>query len=235
MIGTIVNVATVATGSLIGLSINKALPDRFVNVVFSALGLFTCYMGISMSLESNEPLIMVLALIFGGILGELLQIDQRVHNSISRLKVRFKGNNKFTEGLITSFLLFCVGAMTIIGCLDEGIRENREVILTKAFMDFFSSTALAAAFGKGVLFSIVPLFIYQASLTLAASQLEEYITPAFTNEIRGIGGIMLIGLGIQLLNLKEFKLINFLPAFIFGWLFLMAKPYLTDSLSFTFN
>lgn len=235
MIGTLVNVATVSVGALIGLSINKALPERFVKVVFSALGLFTCYMGISMSLESNEPLIMVLALIFGGIIGEMLQLDQRVHRSIESLKTRFNGSNKFTEGLITAFLLFCVGAMTIIGCFDEGIRGNREVILTKAFMDFFSSTALASAFGKGVLFSVVPLFIYQASLTLAASKLESVITVEFTNEIRGIGGIMLIGLGIQLLNLRQFKLINFLPAFLFGWLFLYLKPMIIDITSVFFT
>lgn len=232
MIGTLVNVATVSLGAVIGLSINKALPDRFVKIVFSALGLFTCYMGISMSLESNEPLIMVLALIFGGITGELLQLDQRVHLLIDGLKKRFNGSGKFTEGLITAFLLFCVGAMTIIGCFDEGIRGNREIILTKAFMDFFSSTALAAAFGKGVMFSIIPLFIYQASLTIAASKLEHVITSEFTNEIRGIGGIMLIGLGIQLLDLRQFKLINFLPAFVFAGFILYLKPLLNDIMSF---
>lgn len=214
MIGTLVNVFTVACGASIGLLLNKALPERIVQSVFTALGLFTCLIGISMALEGDQLLITILTLIIGGILGELLRLEHRVNLFIERVKTKVKGGDQFVEGLTSAFLLFCVGAMTILGCFDEGIRNNRDIIYTKSIMDFFSSIALASAFGRGVLFAVIPLFLYQGGLTLFSQHLEPIVTIEWTNQVKGIGGLLLIALGIQILDLRKFKLINYLPAFL---------------------
>ncbi|MEO0404083.1 MAG: DUF554 domain-containing protein [Bacteroidota bacterium] len=216
MLGTIINAATVGIGSLIGMQLNKSIPERFINIVFHALGVFTLYLGVKMALDCNFTNELVLSLLFGVVIGELIQIEKRVNKSAEKLKVRFKGQGRFTEGLTTAFILFCVGAMTIIGCFEEGVRNNREIILTKAFMDFFSSTALAAAFGKGVLFSVIPLILYQGGLTLASSAIQPYITNDILDMVRGVGGIMMIGLGLQLLGVLKIRLLNFIPAFFIG-------------------
>ncbi len=214
MIGTLINVATVAIGATIGLSLKSKLPQRFVDIVFQALGLFTCFIGLKMAWDAPSPFLVVLALLFGALLGEGLRLEERITALSQMLKKRVGGGEQFTEGLVSAFLLFCVGAMTILGCLDEGINQNREIILTKAIMDFFSSTALAAALGRGVLFSVIPLLIYQGGITLAAEELEGVLQQSSINLMMGVGGIMLLGLGLQLLHIKTFKLLNFLPSLL---------------------
>jgi len=229
MIGTLINVATVALGASIGLSLKNKLPERFVAIVFQALGLFTCFIGLKMAWNTPSPFLLVLALLFGSILGEALRLDDRVNTLGDALKKRVGGGDQFTEGLVAAFLLFCVGAMTILGCLDEGINQNREIIITKAIMDFFSSTALAAALGRGVLFSIIPLFLYQGGLTLAAEQLQGKLDEKTIASIMGVGGVMLLALGLQLLKIKNFKLINFLPALLIVVLLKYAAQFIPMS------
>lgn len=235
MVGTLVNVFTVTCGATIGLLLNKALPERIVQSVFAALGLFTCFIGISMALEGDQPLITILTLIIGGIVGEILRLEKRVNTLIEKVKAKTKGGDQFVEGLTSAFLLFCVGAMTILGCFDEGIRNNRDIIYTKSIMDFFSSIALASAFGRGVLFAVIPLFVYQGGLTFFSQHLEPIVTIEWTDQVKGIGGLLLIALGIQILDLRKFRLINYLPAFLIIPIMIelqkLLQPFLTGILT----
>ncbi len=216
MLGTIVNTATVITGSLIGLTLHKYLPEKITKIVFQALGLFTLFLGFKMALQTEQMLVMVVSLVLGGITGELLKLEERTEKLGDKLKSKLKSKNeKFTEGLMTAFLMFCIGSMTILGALEEGIKHDPTLLLTKSVMDGFSSIMLAAGLGIGVLFAAIPLFLYQGGLTLLASWLGDFISQGVITEISATGGVLLIGLGINILELKKIKVLNLLPALVY--------------------
>jgi len=214
----------VIIGSSIGLLLRQRLPKRFINVVFASLGLFTIFLGISMALKSKELLLMIFALVLGGLLGEALKIEQRLNQLSDRLKKRLKNqNSQFTEGLTTAFMLFCVGSLTILGAFEEGLCNKPNLLITKGVMDGFSSIALSTAFGIGVLFSVIPLILYQGSLTLFASFLAPVLSEIVIAELSAVGGVMIVGIGINILELKKLPVVNMLPALLLSpflvWLF----------------
>jgi len=215
MIGTIINVVTVLIGTLIGVLFKSKLPEKLVKIIFQALGLFTLFFGIANSLKSENYLVIIFSLVLGAIVGQTIDIERYL--TIFSEKVKQKANlnsSTFNEGLITAFLLFCTGPMTILGAIDEGLRANSDLLLMKSVLDGFAAVALASALGIGVGFSIVPLFLYQAALTLAAMFLGNFLPKNIINEIAAIGGILLIGMGINMLEIKNIKVINLLPAII---------------------
>lgn len=223
--GTIINISTVLLGSLIGILFRSKLPERFIKIVFQGIGLFTIVLGVSMSLKSNHLLVMVFSLIIGGIVGELLRLETKVESVANSLKNKFKlGNERFSEGMVTAFLLYCMGSMTILGAIDEGIGNGYDLLLTKSIMDGFASIALASAFGVGVAFSVVPLLIYQGGLTVLSAFLGDYFSDIITNDMTAVGGVLLVGLGINILEIKKIKVLNLLPAIlaaiVLSWLYM---------------
>ena len=224
MIGTLVNTAAVIGGGVIGLLLKKSMPDRVTTIYFQSIGLFTLAIGASMAIEMEHILIVVSSLAIGSLLGEWWNLEKGAEGISNSLKDRFKiGSEKFTEGLVTSFLLFCVGSMTIIGTIKEGTGGTPDLLFTKSLMDFFSAILLASAFGMGVIFSAVPLFIFQAALTLLARYAGNFFTDNIILELTSVGGILLIGLGINILGIKKLRVMNMLPALVvvvvFLWLF----------------
>lgn len=222
--GTLFNAITVIMGSCIGLLIRKRLPKRFIEIVFAGLGLFTIFLGVSMALKSKQELLMIFALVLGGLLGELLRIEQGLNRFSDKLKQRINTkNSQFTEGLTTAFMLFCVGSLTILGAFEEGTGNKPNLLITKGVMDGFSSIALSTAFGIGVLFSVIPLLIYQGGLTLFASFLAPFLSDVIITELSAVGGVMIIGIGINILALKKLPVVNMLPALLLSpllvWLF----------------
>ncbi len=223
--GTIINIATILAGSLLGILFRSKLPERFIKIVFQGIGLFTMVLGVSMALKSNHLLVMVFSLIVGGIFGELIRLETRVDRMADHVKNRFKnGSERFSEGLVTAFLLYCMGSMTILGAIEEGLGNGYDLLLTKSIMDGFASIALASAFGVGVAFSVVPLLIYQGGLTLLSAFLGDYFSEAITNDMTAVGGVLLIGLGFNILEIKKIKVLNLLPALLaaiaMSWLYL---------------
>ncbi|WP_321516740.1 DUF554 domain-containing protein [Marinifilum fragile] len=215
MIGTLINVGAIILGGSIGLLFRTKIPERLFKIVFQAIGVFTLYLGISMALKANELLIMVFSLVLGSLFGELLRLEERVETLSERLKKRVgSGDVNFSTGLLTAFMLFCMGAMTIVGSLEEGMGKEPTLLLTKSLMDGISSVALAAVMGIGVLFSVIPLLIYQGGLTLLAALFGDIIPQVVINEITGIGGVLIIALGISILELKKIKVLNMLPAIL---------------------
>lgn len=215
MIGTLVNFGAVIIGSTIGLIIHRNLPKRYVQLIFQIMGLFTLVLGFKMALEGQQLLIMIFSLILGGLLGEVLKIEDWINSLGDRVKRLTKSkSDTFSEGLITAFLLFCVGSMTIVGAIEEGMGGNPELLLIKSLMDGISSIALTVAFGIGVLFSAIPLLIFQGGLTFLASQAGEFIDPVVITEVTAVGGVILIGLGLNLLEIKKIKVVNLLPAML---------------------
>ena len=163
----------------------------------------------------DHILIVVGSLAIGSLLGEWMNLETGAERLGETLKKRFRlGNDKFSEGLITAFLMFCIGSMTILGTIQEGTGGSSDLLFTKSLMDFFSGMLLASAFGFGVLVSAVPLFFFQGLLTLIAMYASSFFTPAIIQGLTSIGGILLIGLAINILEIKKLRSMNMLPALV---------------------
>lgn len=213
--GTLINVAAVIIGSLIGLLINRKLPAKIITIIFQVLGLFTLVLGISMSLKTEHFLVVIGSLVVGAVIGEFIDLDKYMKRWSEKLKQKLRmGNDKFSDGMITAFLLYCMGAMTIMGAIEEGVEGSYDILLMKSLMDGVSSIALASGMGIGVMFSSIPLLLYQGGLTLFSSFIGERLTDVIVNDLSATGGILLIGLGINILEIKQLKILNMIPALV---------------------
>lgn len=214
---TLVNMLTVTIGSIIGLWLRQFFSPDVQEIVFQAVGLGTLLIGIRMGLKLPDGflLIFIFSLIAGGIIGQLVRVDLMFADISESLKL-LTGNRdaQFSKGLITAFLLFCVGSMTILGAIEEGLQQKRELLYVKSLLDGFSSIALASTYGIGVLFSIIPMFIFQGGITLAAGKLKKYFSTAVLDSLSAVGGILIIGISIVLLKLGDIKLENLLPSLL---------------------
>ena len=216
MIGTLVNVAAVVVGGVLGLVFRSKLPQKYITIFFQAIGLFTLFLGFSMSLKTNNPLLLVFSLILGAIVGTALSLQGRMERFSESIQRRFKlSGQRFSEGLVVSFLMFCMGSMTILGSIEEGLGGEPNLLYVKSLMDGFSSIALAASLGVGVILSAVPLLIYQGGLTLLASLLGDSFNSVMINELTAVGGILLIGLGLSILDIKKINVLDLLPSLVF--------------------
>ena len=215
MTGTLINMLAILLGGSMGLLIKSRLPEKVVRIVFQGLGLVTLYIGFSMAIKTDNYLLIILSFVIGSIIGELIDIDKYINILSNKFKAKTKiQNNKFSTGLITAFLLYCVGSMTILGAIEEGLGNGYSLLLAKSVMDGLSSIALVAALGIGVIFSIIPLFIYQGGLTFLVSFAGDYFSEIIVNDLTAVGGILLIGLGINILEIKNIKVANMLPSII---------------------
>jgi uncharacterized membrane protein YqgA involved in biofilm formation len=215
MIGTLVNAGAVIAGGIVGMLLNKSLHDRYKTIYFQAVGLFTLAIGISMVYNMQHILIVVGILAIGSLLGEWMNLEKGAERVSLYLKTKFRiGNDCFSEGLITAFLLYCIGSMTILGAIQEGTGGSSDLLLTKSLMDGFSSILLASAFGVGVIASAIPLLIFQGGLTLLAMYASSFFSPQIIQGLTSVGGILLIGLGINILEIKKLRIMNMLPALL---------------------
>lgn len=227
MIGTIINTLAVVVGSCLGLRFKKGIPERCQKVFFQVIGLFTLSLGITMVVSMQHILVVIFALVLGSLFGIWCNIEKHIELLGDTLKQRLKvKNEKFSEGLISAFLLFCVGSMTILGAIQEGLGNSSDLLFTKSVLDGFSSIILASAFGVGVLFSALPLFLFQAVITLLAVQIAPFFTSEMINALTSVGGIMLIGLGFNILEIKKIAVSNILPSLLFVCLFMYLYQFI---------
>lgn len=215
--GTIVNTITVLVGGAIGLVCKKGIPQNVSDSVFKSLGLITAFIGISGCLCGKNTLVAVISMIVGTIIGELLQLDERI-NKVGKFIERklSKKNEKSTiaQAFVSSSLLFCVGAMTIVGSLQAGISGDCSVLFTKSALDFCSSIIFASTLGVGVMFSAIFVLVYQGAITLLATVIEPMLTTAVVNEMNSVGYIIIIGLALNMLGVTKLKVMNIVPAII---------------------
>lgn len=224
VLGTLVNVAAVVAGSLLGLILHARLPKPLTEIAFQAIGLFTLFFGFSMALKTQHVLILVFAIVGGSIIGELLGIDAGLNRLGEWLKARLRlGSPRFSEGLVAAFLLFCMGSMTVLGAIEAGTGRSPTLYYVKSLLDGFAAIALASALGIGVFFSAIPLFLYQGGLTLLAQVLGTVLSDAIVAETTAAGGLILVGLGINILEIRRLRVANMLPALgvaaLLAWLF----------------
>lgn len=216
-IGTLINMGTVTIGSLIGLYLQGVFPENIQIIIFQAIGLGTLVLGIMMGLKVPDGYLLnfVFSLILGAILGELMGVQTFLQGLGDTIKAALNiTEGAFTEGLITAFLLFCIGSMTFVGAIEEGLEGKRDLLMVKSTLDGVSSVAFAATYGIGVLFSIVPMLLFQGGITLLARQLQQFFTPIMIAQLSSVGGALIIGIGINILGLGEINVENLLPALL---------------------
>ena len=214
--GTVFNCLAVILGSLIGMAVGRFVPEKMSTTIFNCMGLFTIYVGVNMALKMQNNIIVLLCLVFGTVTGEIFNLDFKLNNLGDFIKAKLhSSNSKFTDGFVTSTLLFCVGSMGIIGAFNDGIRHDPSLLMTKGLMDGIMSILFAGSFGVGVFFSALALLIYQGAFTLVASCVEPLITQELFNDISGLGGLMIIAIGTNLLKITKLKLCDMLPALVY--------------------
>jgi uncharacterized protein len=229
MIATLVNCAAVLVGSLLGLLFHKRITEKFKQVIYIGVGMISIVIGIMMSLETERILFVALSLVIGGVLGTWWNVEGgvlRVGEALERLLIRKsdKGSGNFTHGFLNASILFCIGAMTIVGSFKAGAEGSYDLIFTKSVMDGAMAVLLTAAMGIGVVFSILTILVYQGGLTLLAVLLAPHISPLVLSELSGTGGILIIMIGLNLLSLKEIKTGNFLPSLAVILAFTLLEP-----------
>ena len=226
--GTWINIATVLIGTILGLLLRNRLPQRMQQIITQAVGLMTIFIGLSMANSLTKVtagnvdgvILGLLAIALGGLLGEWWKIESKLNATGDWLKRRFRGEGRFTEGFVAASLLFCIGPMTLIGSLNNGLIGDDSLLVLKATMDGLASIALTGSYGIGVGFSLVTIALFQGSISLAAGGLAEALPdPASDPRIillTGVGGIMILGLGLNLLEIARVRVASFLPALILG-------------------
>ena len=222
--GTIVNVVAVLLGSAAGLALSQRLPQRTVTVVMQAIGLTTVFIGVASAWDLTRVdgppgvIVALLGLAAGGALGEALGIESGLDRLGERLKRRFRGSGRFTEGFVTATLLFCVGPLTLIGAIQNGLVGDAEFLLLKSALDGLAALALATTFGVGVMASTLVIAIYQGGLSLGAGALAAWLPDPASDPrvllVNGVGGLMIIGLGLGLLEIVKVRVASMLPALL---------------------
>ncbi|MBU1660114.1 MAG: DUF554 domain-containing protein [Chloroflexi bacterium] len=235
MTGTLINIVTVLIGGTLGLLFGSRLPERVRQTVIAGLGLFTAAIGMQMFLETENPIVVLGALLVGGVLGEWWRIEARLNNLGGFLERKFvgggtnvaevshaptasapsssRGGSRFVRGFLTASLVFCVGPMTILGSIQDGLTGDYNLLAIKSILDFFASLAFASTLGVGVLFSTLVVLIFQGGISLLAAQAQALITATMMSEMSAVGGVLLLGLAISsLLEIKPIRVGNFLPA-----------------------
>jgi uncharacterized membrane protein YqgA involved in biofilm formation len=222
MIGTILNVITIIIGGMIGMLLGGRIPERVRSTVVHGLGLFTIVLGVRLFLQTDNPIISLVAIMLGGLLGEWMNIEEKLNRLGSSIEARLgptgaseSKENLFIRGFVTASLLFEIGPMTILGSIQDGLTGDYSLLATKSVMDGFAGLALASTLGAGVLFSTVIVLLYQGGISLLAIQAQALLTDMMIAEMTAVGGILMIGLAFgSLLEIKPIRTGNLLPALI---------------------
>ena len=218
MLGVLVNSVAVILGGLIGLIFKSKISDKVSKPVMVGLGVCVLYIGISGSLEGENVLIAITAIVLGIITGTFLNIDDNINKLANKVEQKFKKENSvesLSEGFVTATLLFCIGAMTITGSIQAGLVNDNSILITKSILDFVSAIMLAASLGRGVLLSSISLLFTQGLLVILSSVIAPYINDSLINEITCVGSLIIILIGTNLMGITKVKVADFLPAIIY--------------------
>ena len=210
--GALVNLITVVAGTLVGLVAGKFLSERIRAATMSAVSLIVMGIAIPGLMNSTKPLVPILSLVIGTLIGEALDIDRLVNRLGDKLQQKFRGKGKITEGFVTGTLVFAVGAMTIMGSLDSGLKNDHTVLIAKSVIDGISSIIFASTMGIGVAFAGLSVFVIEGGLSLLASLVAPLLTEVVINEITFVGSLLIMGISFNLMGLTKLKLLNMMPA-----------------------
>jgi uncharacterized protein len=228
--GTLVNTFAIILGGILGLALPR-LSQGIKSTVMQGLGLAVSVQGLMMAFKTSNLLIVIGSLVIGGVLGELLQVEkglEKLGGQLERL-VGSRAKGKVAVGFVTTTLIYCVGAMAILGSIDSGVRLNHDMLYTKSMLDGFSAIIFASTLGIGVLFSSLPVLVYQGAIALSATLITSFISPgmldAITAEVTSVGGILIIGIGLNILEIKKINVANLLPSVVVAALLVPLVSY----------
>lgn len=234
-IGTVINALAISGGAVIGLLIKNGIPERIKHIIMQAIGLAVLMIGLSGTLqeifqvtggylERRFTILMIVCLVLGGILGELLKIEERLGKVGERLQKRFsRQGGDLARGFVTASLVYCVGAMAVVGALEDGLTGNISILLSKSLLDGITAVIFGASLGGGVVFSALPVLLYQGAITLLAGTVKTLLTAAVISQTSLIGGVLIMGIGLNILEITEIKIGNLLPAIFLPVLIDLAK------------
>jgi uncharacterized membrane protein YqgA involved in biofilm formation len=254
MLGPVVNAITIVICSLLGCFIIKGIPERFEDLIKKCLGLATIYIGIRGSMANQRPLLLIMSLVAGAVLGELIDIDKWMNRlglwaerKLYRNKTTETENNaaakheinstkkSFAQGFVTTSILFCSGSMAIVGSMQSGLSGNHEMLYTKSILDGTISIVFGASMGIGVLFSAVPVLIYQGGIALLSMVIKDSLTPEIITAMSAVGNLLVAAIGINFVSLSEgkpIKVANLVPAIFIPWIYMAMEPLIRNYLSF---
>ncbi|MCL2079642.1 MAG: DUF554 domain-containing protein [Oscillospiraceae bacterium] len=239
-IGTIVNAATILIGGLAGLILKKYLPKRIAETVMQGVGLAVIIIGISGALSSvfkivdggissDHILLMIISLVIGGLIGELIGIEKRLDSFAVFCESKLKkpgSESTFTQGFVTATLVFCVGSMAIVGSLEDGINKNSDILFAKSTLDAVTAMIFASTLGIGVLFSAIPVGVYQGTITILAISVAPYLSDTLITQMSLIGSVLIMAIGLNMLHISKIKTGNLLPAIFIPVLYQVILGFL---------
>lgn len=218
LIGTIINSSAVIAGASAGLALKGRLPEKVAQTLLQGIGLFTLVIGIQMAITTKNPLVVIFGMVIGGIIGELIDIEaqlERLGKWVESKLSRGEGSEgAFAKGFVATSILFCVGPMAIMGSISDGLKGDSTILVTKSVMDGLASVAFASSLGAGVMASSLSLLIYQGALTLGASAVSGLLTDPIVTEMTAAGGLLIAGIGINILEIRKIRVGNLLPALL---------------------
>ena len=224
MLGTIVNTLSIIVGSLIGLLFRGSIPEKYSQTIQHAIGLAVILIGIKSALNTDAILVVIISLAVGSLLGEALRIEARLDRLGAWIGRRVsKESDGISKGFVSTSLLYCVGAMAIIGSMESGLTGNHQTLFAKSMLDGIGSILFASTLGIGVLFSSISVFLYQGLLTLTASAMKPFLLPEVVSQMSAVGGLLIVAIGIGLLEIKKIKIGNMLPAIFLPLVYHVVK------------
>jgi hypothetical protein len=212
MVGTIVNTFAIIAGSLLGVFLRRGISDAYKETVIAAIGLAVVLIGLKSALRTDDLLLVIISLALGAVIGEMLKIETRLENLgrwIGSLWGR--AGDGVAQGFVTASLVFCVGAMAIVGALESGLTGNHQTLFAKSLLDGVTSIIFASTLGIGVIFSSVSVFVYQGAITIAAAYLKPFLTDGVVAQMSAVGGLLIVAIGLNILDIKKLRIGNMLP------------------------
>ncbi len=211
--GTIVNTIAIIVGSLAGLVFRKGIPAKYNATIMQAIGLAVLLVGLKSALKSDDLLLIIICLVAGSLLGEWLRIEARLESLGQWFESRFAGtDDSFAKGFVTATLIYCVGSMAIVGAMESGLAGNHQTLYAKSMLDGITAVVFTSTLGIGVMLSAVSVFIYQGLITGGAMVLKPFLVPEVVNQMSAVGGLLIVGLGFNLLEIRKISVGNMLPA-----------------------
>jgi hypothetical protein len=213
MIGAIANSVGILLGALIGIFLKKGIKESYTNTIMDAISLAVIVLGLMSAIEMNNVILVLASLVIGTIIGEKINIDSGLERLGKNLETKFgQKDSTFSKGFVTASLMYCIGAMAILGAIESGLTGNHETLYAKSVLDFIVSIILASTMGIGVAFAAVPVLLYEGGITLLAGSIKNLMTPEVITDMSAVGGILIMAIGVNALGLKKIKLANMLPA-----------------------
>ncbi|MDR0569969.1 MAG: DUF554 domain-containing protein [Clostridiales Family XIII bacterium] len=229
MIGAAVNAATIAVCGLLGMFLLKNIPGRFEDIITKALGLSVIFVGIKGALDNQRMILLILSLVVGSVIGELFDIDKAMTDvgAWAERKFGFSEGN-FSKGFVNASILFCTGSMAIVGAMQSGLQGNHETLFAKSILDGSISVIFASTMGVGVIFSALPVLIYEGGIALAAGLAKTFLTTEIITEMSAVGSLIVAAIGFNFLEIKKIKVANMIPAIFIPWLCIGAEGLIAN-------